>query len=347
MSKDYYNILGVSKNAPKEEIKKAYRKLAHKHHPDKTNGEDAKFKEINEAYYILSNEKRRSEYDRYGDVFSGGGGQPGGGFDFSGGDFSNISEILGDFFGFSNTGGHSRRRGSDISIDMEISFRESIFGVTRKVILTKISLCETCKGKGSAPGSVLNTCNFCNGSGKVHQTKRSIFGTFATQVTCNHCYGTGKIPSKKCSKCKGKGEVKKPGEIKINIPIGIYDGEIIKLTGKGEEKSNGIPGDLYIKIHVKPDPVFQREGKHLTTILDIPLSEALLGGKRKIKTFGKEIKIKIPEGVNTGEILKIRNKGIPFEGGSGDLLLKVNIRMPKNLSRKSKKLIEELKKEGI
>ncbi len=352
MNKDYYNVLGVTKNASKDEIKKAYRKLALKHHPDKNDGKDAKFKEINEAYSILSNEKRRSEYDRYGDVFSSGAGQPGGGFGgFSaeGGPASGLdfSEILGDFFGFSGGGASGKRRGSDISIDMDISFKESIFGDIRKVILTKLGLCETCNGKGAAPGAALNTCTYCNGSGKVHETKRSIFGTFATQSICNHCYGVGKIPSKKCKKCKGKGEIKKPDKIKINIPIGIYDGEIIKLPGKGEEKSNGIPGDLYVKIHVKPDSIFQREGKHITTILDIPLSEALLGGERKIKIFDKQIKIKIPAGINTGEILKIRKKGVPFENGAGDLLLKANVRIPKNLSRKSKKLIQELKKEGV
>ncbi|MFC1757027.1 molecular chaperone DnaJ [Patescibacteria group bacterium] len=353
MSKDYYNILGVTKGASGEEVKKAYRKLAHKYHPDKKTGDESKFKELNEAYYILSDEKRRSEYDRYGQSFNGGGfsaqGGPASGWDFSefSTDFSNISDIFGDFFGFSGGQG-PKRRGRDISIDLEISFKEAMFGTTRKVLLTKPGTCEACDGKGSAPNATFKTCQYCNGSGKVHETKRSFFGAFTALNTCERCNGTGQVPSKKCNKCKGKGVLKKAEDISVDVPPGIYDGEMVKLMGKGEAIYNGISGDLYIKIHVKPDSVFKREGSNLTMELDIPLSEALLGGERKINSLDGVIKIKIPAGINYGEILRVRNKGIGNkEGGRGDLLIKIVVKIPKNLSGKNKKLIEELKKDGI
>ncbi len=352
MSKDYYQVLGVNKSSSKEELKKAYRKLAHKYHPDKKGGDEAKFKEINEAYYILGNEQRRSEYDRYGQVFSGaGGGQPGGGFDFSGfqsADFSNLGDMFGDIFGFSGGGGRQKRRGRDIAIDLELSFRESIFGTTRKVLLTKHAFCEDCKGNGAAPDAAFNTCKYCNGAGKINETKQSFFGAFTSVKTCSKCIGSGKIPSKKCKACRGEGIVKKPEEIVIDVPAGIYNGEMIKLVQKGEAITGGVAGDLYIKIHVKEDFTFKREGNNLTLDLSIPLSEALLGGKRKIETLDGNIELKIPTGVNTGEILRVKKKGVPISTSSrGDLMVKIKVELPKNLSRKSKKLIEELKKEGI
>jgi len=360
MDKDYYNILGVQKSISKEELKKAYHKLAHKHHPDKDGGNEKKFKEINEAYYVLGDEKRRSEYDRYGKVFSGAGNQSDfgfGGFEgFStgdgsafGGDFSSFSDVFENLFGFSGAGGSAgKQRGRDISIDMEISFEEAIFGTKRKVLLTKPGVCDECKGKGSEPDSIFKKCAHCQGSGKIHETRRSFFGTFTAMRACVSCEGSGKIPSKKCRQCKGAGIVKKAEEITIEIPSGIYDGEMIKQTGKGEAVNKGIPGDLYIKIHVKSNPMFKRDGFNIIMDLNVPLSEALLGGEKKIKTLDGEIKVKIPAGINYGEILRTRNKGIPNEGGErGDLLIKILVKIPKNLSRKSKKLIEELKKEGI
>jgi len=352
MDKNYYKILGVEKNSPKEEIKKAYRKLAHKYHPDKSNGDENKFKEINEAYYILGDEKRRAEYDRYGRVFSGGGGGASGfeGFDFSNfsADFPDLSQIFGDFFGFGTAERVYKKRGRDISIDIEISFEEAAFGAKRKILLNKLGVCDSCGGKRTAPDAILKTCAPCQGSGKIRETKNSFFGSFSAVRACEECGGTGKTPTKKCPKCKGEGIVKKSEEISIEIPSGIYDGEIIKLSGKGEAVSRGMPGDLYAKIHVKAHPFFKREGNNLIIELEIPLSAALLGEERKIKTMDGDIKIKIPAGVNYGEILRIKNKGIPYEDtGRGDLLIKILVNIPKNLSRKSKKLIEELKKEGI
>ncbi len=358
MSKDYYEILSVPKNSSKDEIKKAYRKLAQKHHPDKSGGNEEKFKEINEAYYVLGDEKRRAEYDRYGRVFTGAGfegfsaqGGPASGWDFSefGADFPDLSEIFGEFLGF--RGGESRgrkRRGRDISIDAELSFEDASFGATRKILLTKPAFCEACNGKGADKDAVLNTCPYCQGAGKINETRNSFFGTFTALKTCEHCRGAGKIPSKKCPVCKGEGVIRKTEEVSVEIPPGIYDGEMIKLTGKGEAISGGIAGDLYVKIHVKPHRIFKREGNDLTIELNLPLSDALLGGEKKIKTLDGELKVKIPAGINYGEILRIRGKGIPHrQGGRGDLMIKILVEIPKNLSRKSKQLIEELRKEGI
>jgi molecular chaperone DnaJ len=348
VSKDYYQILGVDKSAQKDEIKKAYRKLAHKHHPDKTGGNEDKFKEINEAYYVLGDEKRRAEYDRYGRVFSGASGDAG--FDFSNfaSDFPDLSEVFGDFFGFTGNMRGYKRRGRDISIDVEIDFKDSITGTTRKILVTKPTFCEKCSGKGAEPGSAFKTCSKCQGAGKINETKKSFLGSFTTLRLCDHCKGAGKIPVQKCKGCKGRGIVKKAEEISIEIPAGIYEGEMIKLMEKGEAIQNGVPGDLYIKVHVKPHPYFKREGNNLIMELSIPLSEALLGGERKIKTLDGELKIKIPAGINYGEILRIRGKGVQNKDlGNGDILIKILVKIPKNLSRKSKKLIEELKKDGV
>ncbi len=357
MNKNYYDILGVAKNATKDEIKKAYRKLAHKYHPDKDGGSEEKFKEINEAYYVLGDDKRRAEYDRYGRVFTGANGGPnsdftgfGENFDFSSfsSDFPDLSEIFSDFFGFGQRGGGNyRNRGRDISIDVELTFEESVFGAIRKILITKPGVCDNCHGSGAEKGAEMKTCGYCQGSGRIRETKSSLFGTFTALKNCDRCRGTGKIPTKKCGTCKGEGVLKKSEEITVEVPNGIQNGEMIKLTGKGEAISQGIAGDLYVKIHVKPHHLFKREGNDLLMDLNIPLSEALLGGEKKIQTLDGEIKLKIPEGVNYADILRVRGKGIPYKNTRGDLLIKVIVKIPKNLSKKSRQLIEELKKEGI
>jgi molecular chaperone DnaJ len=370
MAKDYYEILGVPKNASKEEIKKAFRVLAHKYHPDKTKGDDKKFKEINEAYQVLSDEKKRAEYDAYGRVFSGGAGPEGFGFDFSaeggaapGWDFGgfssqggpafgwDINDIFENFFGGQSPFGERRRRvkrGRDISIALEVSFEEAIFGVERRVLLSKTSLCEKCKGSGAEPGTSLEKCPFCQGAGRVRETKRSFFGTFTSLSECSKCLGKGSIPSKKCSVCKGQGVVMRSEEVTVRVPQGIQDGEMIKLEGMGEAISNGIPGDLYVKIHVAKHPLFRREGDNLAMTLNIKISEALLGGEREIRTLDGAIKLKIPSGLDSGEILRVRGKGVPHrQGGRGDLMIKVLVKTPRKVSSRAKKLIEQLKEEGL
>ncbi len=356
MAKDYYQTLGVPRNASKEDIKKAYRHLAHKYHPDKSGGDEEKFKEINEAYHILIDDAKRAEYDRYGRVFSGAPGSAGGpGFDFNGfaegmggfGDFD-LGDIFGDIFGFSSGGRTRVKRGRDISIDLELSFEDAAFGAERKVILTKLGVCEKCKGRGAEEGVELKTCPICRGSGQIHETRRSFFGTMTSLVGCSNCHGRGKIPEKKCSACRGEEAIPKREEVKIKIPSGIEDGQMIKLSGQGEAISGGVPGDLYVKIHVRPHPLFRREGNNLVMNLDLRLSDALLGGEKEIKTLDGLITLKIPVGIDSGEILRVRGKGIPSEHrGRGDLLIKITIKTPKRLSNKAKKAIEELRKEGI
>lgn len=362
MSKDYYETLGVNKGASKDEIKKAFYKLAHKYHPDKKEGNEAKFKEVNEAYQVLSDDAKRSKYDQFGPGFEAGfsgggfgGGQAGGfeGFDFGGGfqngaefDFGNLNDIFSDFFG-----GGARaqtRRGRDISTEVQISFSDSIFGTNRKILITKTSTCLTCSGSGAKAGTKMETCKHCNGQGKIHETKRSFLGSISTTKVCEVCLGAGEVPKEVCEKCKGKGVLRREEEVSIEIPAGIRDGEIIRMTGMGEAITKGTTGDLYIKINVAPHPVFKRDGNDLVMNLNLKLSDALLGTEYPIQTLDGEIKVTIPEGVAINEILRVRGKGVPHgKGKRGDILIKLNIKLPSKISRKSRELIEQLKKEGI
>lgn len=366
--KDYYETLGVNKGASKEEIKKAFYKLAHKYHPDKKGGNEAKFKEVNEAYQVLSDDGKRSKYDQFGSGFEnmgqgGYGGTQGGfeGFDFSnfsqGGfqngnanfDFGNLNDIFSDFFGGGMGGGRQQaRRGRDISTEIEISFSDAVFGIDRKILITKTSNCSTCGGSGAKANSKMETCKHCNGQGKIREQKRTIFGTIANTKICEVCLGSGEVPKETCDKCKGKGVLRREEEISIAIPAGIRDGEMVRMTSYGEAISKGTAGDLYIKINVAKHPIFKREGNDLVMDLNLNLSDALLGIKHSIKTLDGEIEVTIPEGVSINEILRVRGKGVPFgKNKRGDLLIKLHIKLPSKLSRKSRELIEELKKEGI
>jgi len=354
MKKDYYDMLGVSKSASKEDIKKAFRKLAHKYHPDKKDGDEAKFKEVNEAYQILSDDKKRAEYDTYGQTFGGAGGAQGfdgfggfGGFDpSSAGVEFDLGDIFDQFFG----GGGGRggmRRGNDISIGIEIPFTEAVFGTTRTVLVTKTSACSSCEGTGAKKGASMKTCSTCNGKGKVHEARRSPFGTFSVSRTCDACGGTGQIPEEVCATCKGAGVVRNREEIRIVVPEGIEDGAMIRMSGKGEAVPRGTTGDLYVNVRVMPDKTFSRQGLDLVMHLPIKLSDALLGTHRTVVTLDGEIEVTIPAGISFGETLRIRGKGVPSRGSRGDLLIKLTIEMPKKLSKKAKDLIESLKKEGI
>ncbi len=367
MAKDYYEILGVTKNASKDEIKKAFHKLAHKHHPDKNKGDDKKFKEVNEAYQTLSDDGKRAQYDRFGSSgpqgfnpgAGGFNGQGFGGFDFSGFqsgfqngnvefDMGDLGDIFGDFFGSSMNRSRGVRRGRDISTEIDISFEDSIFGATRKILIAKQSKCDICKGTGAKPGTKMETCKTCNGQGQVREVKRSILGSFSSVRTCDTCFGEGKVPTEKCNECRGAGVLKKQEEITINIPSGINNGEMIRMTGLGEAIRGGQAGDLYIKVNVKSHSVFKRDGSNLNLDVHVKLSDALLGMTYELKTLeGKIIEVKIPEGVNHGELLRIRGKGVPSGHGRGDIIMRVLIKMPSKLSKKSKDLIEDLKKEGI
>lgn len=267
MSKDYYEILGVSKNASKDEIKKAFYKLAHKYHPDKKEGNEKKFKEANEAYQTLSDDSKRAQYDRFGSQYAnmGGGGhqhQGGGfggfeGFDFGGGGFGNtgnmefdLGDIFSDFFG-GGMGRAQTRRGRDLQTEINITFTEAILGVNKKITITKNSECDTCSGKGAKKGSKMESCKTCSGKGKIHEVKRTILGNINNTRICETCFGSGEIPKEVCETCRGKGILKKTEEINIPVPPAINNGETLKMTGKGEAVFRGTKGDLYIKINIK------------------------------------------------------------------------------------------------
>ncbi len=358
--KDYYSILGVSKGASKDDIKKAFHKLAHKYHPDKKGGDEAKFKEVSEAYRVLSDDKKRSQYDQFGTAdMNGAGGFSGfNGFSgFQGFDFSNFTQAggvefdLGDIFGemFGAGGRRGRtRRGRDISMDIELDFKDAVFGVDRSVLITKTTTCETCKGDGGKPGTPKETCKTCNGKGKIHDTKTSIFGTFSTVSTCTACYGKGEVPKEKCTTCKGAGIIRGQQEVKIRVPSGINDGEMIRLSGAGEAIQNGTPGDLYVKIHVKKHPLFTKEGNDLVMDMNVKLTEALLGAKKTIETLDGANEVTIPAGVKTNDLIRIKGAGVPMEGAQrGNLLIRVTVDIPEKLSRKAKEYVEKLKEEGL
>lgn len=350
MSKDYYKILGVDKKASKEDVKKAFRKLAHKYHPDKKGGDEKKFKEASEAYAVLSDDKKRAEYDAYGRTFNGAGGT--GGFDFSGfqqGGFDfqdfDFGDIFGDFFGGT---GQRQKRGRDISIDVEVDFKDSIFGTKRKVLLTKATTCDVCSGGGAKPGTKMKLCSTCNGVGQVNETRSSIFGSFSSARVCPTCYGKGEVPETPCAKCGGDGVVNEQVEINVDIPAGIENGQMIRLTGMGEAVAGGVPGDLYVKVHIGTHPTLKKQGENLTMNLNVKLSDALLGAEYKIETLDGTLKLKIPENTRYGDTLRVRDRGVPITARKrGDLLIKIQIDLPKKLSKKAKKLLKELQDEGI
>lgn len=355
--KDYYQILGLQKGATREEVKKAFRKLSATFHPDKKTGDEAKYKEITEAYATLGDEKKKAEYDTYGHSFAGGQPGPGaGGFnwaDFQQGGYGNgqgfefdISDIF-ENFGFGG-GGRKQSRGRDISIEINLNFSESIFGVSRKVLLTKNSTCTHCKGTGAKEGTAMTTCGTCNGNGKIHETKQTFMGAVSTVRECSTCNGTGKVPKEKCGYCAGAGVLRGQEEIEIKVPAGIQNGEVIRMTGRGEAMPHGQAGDLYIKIHVEGHATIKRDGSTLLTKMPVKLTDALLGGSYNVTTLDGNVTINIPAGITHGEMLRIKNKGVPDSSNRrGDFLVQISIEVPKNLSKKAKKLVEELKAEGI
>jgi len=365
---DYYEILGVGKGASDDEIKKAYRKLAHKYHPDKGGGDEKKFKEINEAYQVLSDKAKRAQYDQFGRTFDGAQGGPGfGGFDFSG--FQGFSDQEFDFGGFSAQGGPAsgwedifsdifgggrrskrRARGADIQVDAEISFEEMVRGAEREMNLYVQAVCDRCQGSGGEPGIGKKTCPTCKGAGQIRKTTRSFLGSFSQVGTCPECKGEGSVYEKKCGKCGGDGRIKKEQRIKIKIPAGIESGQTISLHGQGEAGERGARGgDLYVNIHVRAHQKFSRKGNDIFSTEYIPFTIATLGGKAEIDTIDGKLILKIPSGTQSGETFRIKGKGVPdISGrGTGSQLVKVVVRVPKKLTREQKDLLEKLKNENI
>ncbi|USN88734.1 MAG: molecular chaperone DnaJ [Candidatus Nomurabacteria bacterium] len=352
--KDYYQILGLEKGASKDEVKKAFRKMAAKYHPDKKTGDEEKYKEVTEAYAVLGDEKKKAEYDTYGQSFNGAGGGGFGGFDFSGfqqgfggqGFEFDINDIFSNF-GFGG-GGQQRKRGRDVSIDINLTFEESIFGVTRKLLITKNNTCSDCDGSGGKKGAGTTECSTCAGQGKIREQRQSIMGAFTTVRECSTCHGTGQVPKERCGKCAGAGITRTEEEISIKVPTGIQNGEVIRMTGRGEAMPHGEPGDLYIKVHVEQHATIKRDGSTLMTKLPIKLTDALLGATYAVTTLDGAVDIKIPAGITHGELLRIKEKGVPTDrGGRGDFMVKISVETPKKLSKRAEKLVQELREEGI
>jgi molecular chaperone DnaJ len=361
MAKNYYDILGIPKEASDDEIKKAYRKMAHKYHPDKSGGDEAKFKELNEAYQVLSDKSKRQQYDQFGQTSNGagGGGQGFGGFDFSGFDFGSggfefggggFEDIFSDIFGGGGTRTRRKARGQDIQVDLEINFEDMVKGVQKEVRIRKNVVCDRCQGSGAEPGTNTKTCPTCGGAGRIRKMARSFFGSFEQVVECPECHGDGTVPEKKCAKCGGDGRVKEEQTIGISVPAGIQDSQTISVQGAGEAGGRGsIPGDLYVTVHVRPHKKFVRKNQDILSTEYIQFSTAVLGGKVEIETIDGRLILKIPAGTKSGEIFRIKDQGVPeLQGrGRGNHLVTVIIQTPKNLSREQKDLIEKLKNQGI
>jgi len=366
MANDYYDILGVSKSASADEIKKAYRKLAHKYHPDKgEGGDEKKFKEINEAYQTLGKADKRKQYDQFGSTFGqGASGGPGGfnwqdfarqqqsggfgGFNSQNMEFD-LGDLFGDMFGF---GGSSRRRrssrqeGTDMEADVEIDFMEAVHGSERQFRIEHHVLCSHCKGNGAEPGTKIETCKTCGGSGSIEQVQRTVLGNFATRGVCPTCHGEGKEIKQKCRVCGGDGRELKRESIRVKIPAGVRSGGRIKISGRGEAGyRGGAPGDLYLTIRIRPDARFSRQGDDVLTDETISVADAVLGSTLLVQTVGGEVKLKIPAGMQSGKKFILKGKGIPhLQGrGKGDHIVRVVVDIPKKLSRNQKRLFEELK----
>lgn len=363
MPKDYYNILGIEKSASADEIKKAFRKLAHKYHPDKPAGDEAKFKEVNEAYQVLGDEQKRKQYDQFGATFDQQGGFGGGanwddfmraargqgGFqgnaNFGGVD---LGDIFGEMFGFSARGGRGRgrQRGNDVQVDVEIDFRGAVFGTEKEIRLTKKNPCDVCSGSGAEPGAEVKTCDKCNGQGQVRRVQQTILGAMQTVGPCPSCGGAGKKASVNCKHCGGDGIVRNESHYKIKIPAGIDNGEAIRLSGKGEAAGpQGAPGDLYVRVHVKPEKGFSRDGYDLYSEARISYPQAVLGDKIEIDTLEGKKKLVIPSGTQSHQQFRLKGLGVTRLHGSGrgDQYVTVIVDVPKKVGRKAKKLLETLK----
>ncbi len=370
MAKDYYDILGVDKDASQKEIKNAFRRLAQKYHPDKKQGSAEKFKKVNEAYQTLSDKQKRQKYDQFGKSYKQAGGQGQGGpsgfgnfsdfADFArkqgqrraGVDFEDLdfSDLFSSFFGGSRRQRSSRVRGSDLKAEQDIEFKEAIFGTKKQIILNHLVVCDKCGGSGADPDSGMKTCDRCDGKGKTINARSTIFGTVKNARVCPKCRGKGEIPKTKCDKCQGEGRYRKKEKMKVKIPAGVETGSVIKLAGKGDAGPRGsAPGDLYIRIKVKPSPDFKRDGQTIYYTKEIPLTTALLGGKVKVKTVDGKVNLKIPSKTSHGKKIRLKGKGAPsIKGNSrGDEIVKVHIKIPKKLTRKQKELLKKLKKQGL
>ncbi len=346
--RDYYEALGVEKNADDVELKKAYRSLAKKYHPDMHPDDkeaEAKFKEISEAYAVLSDPQKRQQYDQFGHAGMNGMGFEGfGNFNFG------FEDIFGSFFGGSpfgrSTGRQNRgpKRGADLKYTLNIDFNEAVFGTTKEIRISRMQTCSTCKGTGAKEGSSPQTCRHCNGTGQIRQVQSTPFGQMVNMRTCDLCKGEGTIITKPCEECSGNGRIQKTTTLSINIPAGIDNGQTISLRGEGESGTKGgPPGDLYVNVYVKQHPIFSREGYNVICEIPITITQAALGAELEIPTLDGKMKHDIPEGTQTGTVFRLRNKGIKHlrSNSKGDLYVKVNVEVPTKLSGKQKEILRQ------
>ena len=356
--RDYYEVLGVPKSASKDEIKDSYRKLAMQYHPDRNKSPEAeeKFKEISEAYAVLSDEQKRRQYDTLGHA----------GFDqrytqediFRGADFNDIFRDLGGGFGdlfrqifggFGGFGGYGERenRGQDLLYDLNITLEEAFSGTDKEIEIPRTEKCDVCGGTGADPGTQLRTCPRCRGQGRIQQTRRSPFGMFVQVTPCPECRGKGRLIDTPCKNCRGSGLVRKRRKINVKVPIGIDEGYQLRLRGEGENITNGEPGDLYVLVHITPHDTFVRDGDNLLYVQIINFPQAVLGTEVEAPTLEGPTKLKIHSGTQAGEVFKIKGKGMPrFRGyGKGDLLVQIGISVPDKVNKKQRELLEQLAKE--
>ncbi|MFA6099664.1 MAG: molecular chaperone DnaJ [Patescibacteria group bacterium] len=366
MPKDYYKILGVEKGASEDDIKKSFRRLAHEHHPDK-GGDQAKFKDINEAYQILGDKQKRTTYDQFGSAaFEQGGPGPGGfngangfggfgqgqgGFSVNMDDLGDLGDVLGGMFGFGGGGRGSRKKqGHDIETEIRLTFSESVFGVEKEVKIYKNSACSVCHGSGSDPDGKISSCQTCGGRGRIQQAQRTIFGVMNTAVACPDCQGTGQRIEKPCKNCSGTGMEKIERTLRIKIPAGMSEGEALHLSGEGEFPGRGgKAGDLYLRIRVSAHPIFTRSDHEVLSTVSLPFSILALGGSYEIDTVDGKGELKIPTGTVAGTVFKLKGKGVPYANGKnrGDHLVTVVPDVPTKLSREQKNKLEELGELGL
>jgi len=348
--RDYYEVLGVDKGASKDQIKKAYRKLARKYHPDVSEEENAadKFKEVKEAYEVLSDDQKRAQYDQFGHAGAQGQGGFGGAQDF--GDFGGFGDIFDMFFG----GGRRRdpnapQQGADLQYTMTLDFEEAIFGKEADIKIPKEEECDTCHGSGAKPGTKTETCSHCQGTGQLNMEQNTPFGRVVNRRVCHHCNGTGTIIPEKCNTCGGSGKVKKHKSIHISIPKGIDEGQQIRVAGKGEPGVNGgPPGDLFVVIQVRPHEFFEREGDHIYCELPITFAQAALGDEVEVPTVHGKVMLTIPASTQTGKVFRLKGKGAPNVRGHGygDQHVKIRVVTPSRLSERQKELLREFNEIG-
>lgn len=349
--RDYYEVLGVSKSATADEIKRAYRKKALESHPDKNGGDDTKFKELGEAYEALKDSDKRAQYDQFGHNGpfgaggNGGGGAQGfGGFDFNGAGFD-MGDILSQFMGGGFGGGAQtrERRGRDLEIGIDLTFQEAVFGAQKELAFELQDECDRCHGTTAEPGTQLKTCPTCKGSGQISSVQQTILGSIRQNRPCNTCHGKGQIAEKQCTKCSGRGVIRHTKKLSVKIPAGVDHGNTIRVTGEGEAVQGGHRGDLYVHVRVRADKRFHREAQNIISDVSLPMVEAALGTEIPIETVDGNVKLKIPAGTQSGKVFKLSDRGVPYPNGRGrgDHLVRVIVETPTKLTAQQRQLLEQ------